>query len=131
MVELTLLDRQTTDINAPENRHGRTPLHLAVAVRNLTLARALLQHGADTTQRDGEGRTPLALARRLKRDECSDLDRASVAAAMVELLLAHAVGESDLERVVGVGARAESEEAAGAALEHENPLRFVRGPGAK
>lgn len=110
-----------TDINAPEAKHGSTPLHLAVAAGNLPLARVLLQHGADPTRRNRGGWTPLALAQGLR-------GRSNAAAAMVELLLAHAAGDED-EGVLLLDVMGGGEE--GGQEEHENPLRFVKGPGAR
>ncbi len=111
-----------TDVNAPEPCHGRTPLHLAVAAgSNLTLLRALLQHGADPSLRDRHKEMPLMLARRLWRRHFPLAHAPS--AAVVGLLLAHAAGDD----LVVIPIPVEEEEEEGE--EHESPLRFVRGRG--
>lgn len=53
------------DINSMSEAHGTTftALHAAVITNNPEGVRLLLEFGADPTRRDGEGRTPLELAR--------------------------------------------------------------------
>lgn len=124
---LAALLRHGADIDAPEPFHGRPPLHLAVASRNLSLARGLLQHGANIARRDRGKKTPLMLARRLMREQ-TGTDR-TAAAAMVELLLAHAAGDSleSATTAAGVTAAGGLEMEEGCGFEEENPLRFRRG----
>eukprot|EP00992_Anisonema_acinus_P008929 TRINITY_DN5110_c0_g1_i1.p2 TRINITY_DN5110_c0_g1~~TRINITY_DN5110_c0_g1_i1.p2 ORF type:complete len:177 (+),score=25.11 TRINITY_DN5110_c0_g1_i1:92-622(+) len=50
------------DPNAAD-RHGRTPLHFAVAAGAATLARALVHAGADRRRQDRRNKTPAAAAR--------------------------------------------------------------------
>lgn len=119
------------DINARERRQGSTPLHLAVAAHNLPLARALLKHGADPACHNRDGQTPLALARRLWLARHCHEPEAS-ATAMVELLLAHAAGdELLLSSDVTAGVKKEAGGGNEVQIEHENPLRFVKGAGAR
>lgn len=102
-----------------------------MTANNLPLARALLLHGADPACLDRDGQTPLALARRLwGMRRCHNDPEASAsatAAAMVELLLAHAAGDEVLlSSWSGVVVRG-----MGGQKEYENPLRFVKGPGVR
>ncbi len=68
-----LLLKSGASANAREKEEGRTPLHLAIEndwhghepteSRALPVVRLLLEHGADTTIQDNQGRTPLTLAK--------------------------------------------------------------------
>lgn len=49
------------DVNA-RNDQGYTPLQLAIGIKDLSLARLLLQHGADVNAPDIHGSTPLHYA---------------------------------------------------------------------
>jgi ankyrin repeat protein len=81
--------------NAREKNEGKTPLHLAIEVPGkdnavarflnpfggynevqvLPLVTLLLAHKADVTVKDNEGRSPLALAKKMKYKKVSDLLR--------------------------------------------------------
>lgn len=50
-----------TDINQP-GADGDYPLHVAVSMGRVAIARELLRHGAETDVRDRDGRTPLHVA---------------------------------------------------------------------
>ena len=50
------------------NEQGHTPLHYAAACSRVDVCALLLDLGADATQRDSEGLSPLDYARRKKLD---------------------------------------------------------------
>ena len=80
-----------TDVNA-QDCTGRTPLHLAVALGNVSLAQVLLHEcGADRARKDRKGRTALALARSLRGDKA----RGPQGEALVVLLLSSGLPNSD------------------------------------
>ena len=54
---------KTDDVNL-RDFHERTPLHSAVAVRNVAVARTLLGYGSDVNAQNDAGETPLHLATR-------------------------------------------------------------------
>jgi len=58
---IAFLIRAGADPNCCDKR-GVTPLHRAVRTRCAGAVRALLEHGADPRQRNGNGSTPLTLA---------------------------------------------------------------------
>lgn len=58
--EIENLLKQGADVNALNN-DGRTPLHQAVLIRNITAVRELLINGADVNIKDCDGMTPFAL----------------------------------------------------------------------
>jgi hypothetical protein len=100
-----------------------------VTAHNVHLTRALLHHGADPACLDRDDQTPLELAQRLwDMRRCHNDPKTSSpapAAAMVELLLAHAAGDEWLLLSdVPVGGKGGQEE-------YENPLRFVKGQGVR
>jgi ankyrin repeat protein len=59
------LVKRGADIN-DQNSMGETPLHSAVEARSLEGVRFLLDHGADPTVKNDDGRTPSLLAQRLE-----------------------------------------------------------------
>lgn len=52
------------------NQYGQTPLHLAVSMGYVDIARDLLSHGADTKLQDSGDLTPLQIAMRAKDHRC-------------------------------------------------------------
>jgi hypothetical protein len=54
----SLVIERSQDVNAP-NSHHSTLLHLTTRLGHVEVARVLLEHGADATARDKDGRTPL------------------------------------------------------------------------
>jgi cytohesin len=60
----TLISLKNININQG-NRYGDTPLHLVVEQRNLRAVKALLAAGADSTQKNNRGITPLQLAQKI------------------------------------------------------------------
>ena len=56
-----------TNYNIPD-QDGKTPLHLAVENRHISIAKYLLEFGADLNQRDAAGKTALHYAAHNKHD---------------------------------------------------------------
>lgn len=56
------------EVNAPCDAQGNTLLHLAVRERDIEITRLLLEHGADPGIRNEQGKTPLDLVPRRRKD---------------------------------------------------------------
>jgi ankyrin repeat protein len=57
-----LLIDQPEFVSSRNEKHGRTPLHLAAGFRQRAVAELLLAHGADVNAKDNDGGTPLSSA---------------------------------------------------------------------
>ncbi|EMO65136.1 ankyrin repeat protein [Leptospira borgpetersenii serovar Pomona str. 200901868] len=57
----------------PMSSGGDTPLHYAVLSGKLSTAKILLEHGADKTIKDGDGKTPLDIAKKKGDKELIEL----------------------------------------------------------
>ena len=56
------LQEQTNKLNNTKDHYGRTPLHVAVELKNITLVKVLLSAGVNVNAKEGCGATPLTLA---------------------------------------------------------------------
>ena len=77
---------QCIHINAHTNEQGHTPLHYAAACSRVDICALLLDLGADASQRDTDGLSPLDYARRKKLDY------------VVALLTCHGTAVADFAR---------------------------------
>ncbi|KAH8978398.1 ankyrin repeat-containing domain protein [Lactarius akahatsu] len=64
-----LLTERGADVNAQEEVHGETPLHLASRLMSLEVVWILLKHGADRNAENNEGKIPFQLVQESMREE--------------------------------------------------------------
>ena len=94
------------EVNAVDAK-GRTALMIAAINERKDLVQVLLEAGADTDLKDGDGKTATALANGLSFTEISELIRQHILAGNPQLALFDAVGRNDVaaaERAVRDGA---------------------------
>ena len=73
MEAVNLLIDHGYDIDAVSPVDGNTPLHNAVWANNASAAKILLGKGADKNIKNKQGQTPLALARKLGKQQLANL----------------------------------------------------------
>ncbi|EPQ29271.1 uncharacterized protein PFL1_03026 [Pseudozyma flocculosa PF-1] len=98
VVELCL-DYKSVNVNAIENQHGNTALHLASAAGRDDVVELLLrQEDIDDTKRNFQAKDPLDVAKTPETAQLIQVSRAQLNAHYVELLDAYEKGSPDAEQ---------------------------------